>query len=103
VHLDVKPDNVISDPRDDGFLRLIDFSVASKYLDPEGRHIPVSHRPFKGNIVFASKNCFLKYGKGGLRLVEPTRRDDVISMMYMLLFLLEGHLPWVSFSKTVKN
>jgi hypothetical protein len=32
-------------------------------------------------------------------IVELTRRDDIISSIYMLLFLLSGSLPWMNCSK----
>ena len=48
---------------------------------------------FNGNICFASVNTM----KG----IEPSRRDDLESIGYMLIYLYTQHLPWNSI--TAKN
>lgn len=39
-----------------------------------------------GNLLFASKNAFLRY--------EQSRRDDLISMTYLMAFLISGRVSW---------
>ena len=69
------------------FIHLIDFGI-SKYYIVNGAHIKrKKKRFFSGNIVFASKNAF----KG----LELTRRDDLISLCYLLIYFLKGSAKWV--------
>lgn len=68
---------------------MIDFGLAQKFVDADGKHIPeVRERFFQGNLIFASKYCF--------NLVTHSRRDDLISLSYMLLYLIDGDLAFLS-------
>src|SRR5712672_3378511 len=50
-------------------------------------HIPLTMgRPFIGTTTFASVNTH----KG----ITPSRRNDIESLSYILLYLLRGTLPW---------
>ena len=42
---------------------------------------------FKGNLVFGSRNAF--------RGISLSRRDDLISLAYLLLYLLDGDLEYM--------
>jgi hypothetical protein len=40
-------------------LYLIDFGISQSYLTESGGHIPLERDvPFKGNVIFSSKNAF---------------------------------------------
>jgi len=68
---------------------MIDFGLAQKFVTGDGSHIPsVRERFFQGNLIFASKYCF--------NLVTHSRRDDLISLAYMLLYLIDGDLAFLS-------
>ena len=57
--------------------------MATKYLDDDGKHKPKDEmKEFKGNLIFASHSvvCFNR----------PSRKDDLISLLYFMLFLLNG-------------
>ena len=56
---------------------LIDFGISKKYLDDNGNHIEFNpYVPFIGNLIFSSKHAFKE--------VSLSRRDDIISLVYML-------------------
>ena len=77
-------------------IKMIDFGLAQKFVDSEGKHIPeVRERFFQGNLIFASKYCF--------NLVTHSRRDDLISLSYMLLYLIDGDLAFLSNDEDQSN
>ena len=60
---------------------LIDYGFASKFVNKQGNHLSLSGvSTFQGNILFASKNQ--------MDFSLTSRRDDIISIAYILLFLL---------------
>merc|ERR1712048_629096 len=67
----------------------IDFGLAMKYMNEKGEHIPATkERFFQGNLIFASKHCF--------NLLAHSRRDDLISLSYLLLYLVDGDLAFLT-------
>ena len=64
---------------------LTDFSYCSDYLDEKGKHISESVvNSFKGNIAFGSVHA--------MEFKTPSRRDDLISLTYLLIYMLQGDL-----------
>ncbi|MCO5608231.1 hypothetical protein L7F22_062437 [Adiantum nelumboides] len=95
VHGDVKPENfLLGHPGspDEKKLFLVDLGLASKWRDTStGRHIDYDEKPdvFRGTVRYASVHAHL--GRTG------SRRDDLESLAYTLVFLLRGRLPWQGF------
>ena len=84
VHRDIKPHNFMCK---DGDLYLIDFGLSTAFIDENGEHI--CKRDTKN--VIGSPRYISFYNHCG----EPTsRRDDLISLGYMYLFMKNGTLPW---------
>jgi serine/threonine protein kinase len=69
-------------------IRIIDFGLAKKYMQPNGQHIvEQKEKLFQGNMIFASKNAF--------NMKTQSRRDDLISLCYFLLYLVDGDLAFL--------
>lgn len=69
-------------------IKIIDFGLAKKYTLPNGKHIPMKkEQVFSGNMIFASKNAF--------NMRTQSRRDDLISLCYFLLYLVDGDLAFL--------
>ena len=81
LHSDVKSENVLVGHQDTEVVYLIDFGMAEPYLDEQGRHIEFSRlRKFKGNFLFAANNM--------CEGISNSRRSDIESALYMLIYLL---------------
>ena len=92
VHNDLKLDNVLVGDKDSSFeslgeIKLIDLGFNTRYLTGNGEHITEELKYSKGNIAFASKNV--------MNGIVPSRRDDLISLTYMLLYMLTGSFEFL--------
>lgn len=85
---DIKPDNfVFGIGRGAETLYLIDFGLAKCFRDPSGMHIPYkSNKHFTGTPRYAS----ITNHEG----IEQSRRDDLESLAYVLIYFVKGSLPW---------
>ncbi|KAG2691893.1 hypothetical protein I3760_08G027200 [Carya illinoinensis] len=92
VHGDVKPENFLLGPPgtpEEKKLFLVDLGLATRWRDSAtGLHVEYDQRPdvFRGTVRYASVHAHL--GRTG------SRRDDLESLAYTLVFLLRGRLPW---------
>ncbi|XP_020585093.1 casein kinase 1-like protein HD16 isoform X1 [Phalaenopsis equestris] len=92
VHGDVKPENFLLGPPgtlEEKKLFLVDLGLATKWKDGTTcQHVEYDQRPdvFRGTVRYASVHAHL--GRTG------SRRDDLESLAYTLIFLLRGRLPW---------
>ncbi|EPS98119.1 hypothetical protein FOMPIDRAFT_1080910, partial [Fomitopsis schrenkii] len=91
VHRDVKPENlVIGDEQNMDTIYLVDLGLLTSYRDPySGEHISEFHDDddyLMGTPLYYSVNRH--YG------IPHTRRDDLISLLYLMLYLKRGSLPW---------
>uniref|UniRef100_A0A2N9H9W6 non-specific serine/threonine protein kinase n=1 Tax=Fagus sylvatica TaxID=28930 RepID=A0A2N9H9W6_FAGSY len=83
VHGDVKPEN---------------FLLATKWRDSSsGQHVEYDQRPdmFRGTVRYASVHAHL--GR------TASRRDDLESLAYTLIFLHRGRLPWQGYQGDNKS
>ena len=89
IHRDIKPENFLIGNPDSSTIYLIDFGFAKKYRSSRTKkHIAYKvNKHFPGTIAFLSLNAT----KG----IEQTRRDDLESLAYSLIYLFNGTLPWI--------
>ena len=81
-------------------MKLIDFGLITDYLDKDGNHIEESlansgNNNFAGNVAFCSKNA--------MNFMRLSRRDDLISLTYMLLYMHQGRLAFADHHRFSPN
>ena len=87
LHRDLKPDNFVIGYTNTKKLYCIDFGISTKYLKKNGEHKPFSeNRKFCGTARYASIAAH--------RNVEQSRKDDLESIGYILVYLYKSKLPW---------
>ena len=97
IYRDIKPANFLFGIKDPNVIYIIDFGICKKYRSSKtGKHVsPRLTKQFSGTIRYASFNVL--NGK------EPSRRDDLISLGYMLIRFLKGDLPWDTIGTIYNN
>ena len=88
IHRDVKPDNfAVGVGKEAHRVFVFDFGLAKKFMNADGNHIQyLDGKGLTGTARYASVNTH--------RGVEQSRRDDLESLAYVLIYFMKGALPW---------
>lgn len=84
LYVDMKPDNLMIR---DSEVYLVDFGITSSFMTMKGIHKPQSR---SDQIVGTSRFVSIDCNQG----IANSRKDDIESLLYVLIYLIKGSLPW---------
>ena len=89
IHRDIKPDNMMMGlGKESNTMYLIDFGLTKSIADSKtGKHMPLlTGKNLIGTCRFVSVNAHHGF--------ELSRRDDLLTLGYVMLHFIKGYLPW---------
>jgi len=98
IHRDIKPENfLVQCGRKANVVYIIDFGLAKRYRSAKTQqHIPYSDKKsLTGTARYASINAHSG--------IEQSRRDDMEAIGYVLIYFLQGQLPWQQLQADTKE
>lgn len=89
LHRDIKPGNFAIGKDDSRKIIMLDFGMARKFVDEQGRQrAPRWAAGFRGTVRYAPLSCHLSR--------DHCRKDDLETWLYTQIELTKGSLPWKS-------
>ena len=98
IHRDIKPENFLlkTNAQNISELYLIDFGLSGSFLDEGNKHIQMkTNERLIGTPRYMSVNT--------QQHITPSRRDDLESLGYILIYLHKGELPWQARKERVEQ
>ena len=91
IHRDIKPENFLIGQKNPNVIYLTEFGLCEKYCSSKTKkHIKLTNKgTFTGTLRYSSANA----QKG----LQQSRRDDLESLGYVILYFFRGKLPWEDF------
>lgn len=88
VHGDINPNNFLMGRTDLGRVYLIDFGLSRRFRGTDGTHVKKDVSKFLPGVrIFASPHVLDGW--------VHSRRDDIISLGYCLIYMVNLDLPWI--------
>lgn len=93
IHGDIKPRNILCARKCFGRIYVVDFGLATFYREGRTNRLTeiTTGKTFQGTVDFASRHTH--------RGISLSRRDDLESLAFTLVFLMKGLLPWTQSSE----
>ncbi|TDH72562.1 hypothetical protein CCR75_003678 [Bremia lactucae] len=107
LYVDVKPENFMLDKDKEYKVYCVDFGISDRYVLASGKHKELKQGTVVGTPTFLSLNChngastYYRYNyydkvKENMLILfsASSRRDDIESLLYVLIYMMRGNLPW---------